>query len=165
MAEAKLSYEEYPQQKNWYAPQAKREFRSWSASSQLGQKELIGRFSHRRGHDLARWRVVFRFPCRDDVRSSTTEKQFRKLAQEWKTETRFASFSNQLFLVKSYQRIIGLGPKAVPFILSELQNEPGHWFWALAAITGENPVEPDDAGDVQAMREAWLEWGMRQGHL
>ena len=70
-----------------------------------------------------------------------------------------------MFLVPSYQRIIGLGPSAIPLILRELENEPGHWFWALAALTGENPAAQGTAGNVDAMREAWLQWGRERGYL
>ena len=71
----------------------------------------------------------------------------------------------QIALVFSYQRIIGLGPKVVPLILVELQKETNHWFWALEAITGENPVPKEDAGDVEASARAWIAWGKKNGHL
>ena len=62
----------------------------------------------------------------------------------------------QIAFVFSYQRIIGLGPKVVPLILVELQKETDHWFWALEAITGENPVPKEDAGDVEASARGWI---------
>ena len=46
--------------------------------------------------------------------------------------------------------IIGMGPAVVPLILSELEKEPDRWFWALEAITDENPVAASDAGDIEA---------------
>ncbi len=70
-----------------------------------------------------------------------------------------------MFLVPSYQRIIGLGPNAIPLILRELHDEPDHWFWALAALTGENPTGQEAAGNVDGMREAWLQWGRQRGYL
>ena len=39
---------------------------------------------------------------------------------------------------------------------SELRREPDHWFWALIAITGEDPVAPKDRGKLQEMTDAWL---------
>ena len=60
------------------------------------------------------------------------------------------SYQKQKSLVFSYQKIIGMGPAVVPLILSELETEPDHWFWALEAITDENPVSESDAGDVEA---------------
>jgi len=39
----------------------------------------------------------------------------------------------------AYQRIIGMGDQAIPLLLRELQREVDLWFWALEAITGEDP--------------------------
>ncbi|NJJ41556.1 phage holin, LLH family [Paenibacillus apii] len=36
---------------------------------------------------------------------------------------------------------------------------PGHWFYALKIITGEDPVKKTDVGRVKKMAESWLEWG------
>ena len=55
------------------------------------------------------------------------------------------------------------GATAVPFILEELKTEPDDWFWALSAITGENPVQETDAGNMHAMTKAWLQWGREKG--
>jgi hypothetical protein len=66
-------------------------------------------------------------------------------------------------LLRPYQRIIGMGAPVVPLILEELRREPDQWFWALEAITGENPVPAGSAGKVREMAAAWLEWGKRHG--
>ena len=34
---------------------------------------------------------------------------------------------------------------------------------ALTAITGENPITEDIAGNIQKMAEAWLNWGKNKG--
>jgi len=39
--------------------------------------------------------------------------------------------------------MIGLGWPVVPLILEELNREPNQWFWALEAITEQNPVPPE----------------------
>jgi hypothetical protein len=70
-----------------------------------------------------------------------------------------------MILAPSYQRVIGLGPKAVPAILVELAKQPDHWFWALNAITGVNPVKAEWAGNLRAMTDAWVSWGEEQGLL
>lgn len=46
-------------------------------------------------------------------------------------------------------------PAVVPRILAELEKEPDHWFWALDALTDENPVAESDAGDVEASARVW----------
>ena len=90
---------------------------------------------------------------------------FQKYKDDWTSKTRHLSNMAQIAFVFSYQRIIGLGPKVVPLILVELQKEADHWFWALEAITGENPVPKEDAGDVEASARAWIAWGKKNGYL
>lgn len=65
----------------------------------------------------------------------------------------------------AYQRIIGLGPAVIPLILADLARQPDHWFWALKALTGEDPVSPGDRGKMAAMSEAWLRWGRANGYI
>jgi hypothetical protein len=65
----------------------------------------------------------------------------------------------------AYQQIIGIGPDAIPLILQELERKPGHWFWALKSITGEDPVLPEHRGQIAKMTESWLSWGYEKGHL
>lgn len=64
----------------------------------------------------------------------------------------------------SYQRVIGYGHGALPFLLGELSIEPDHWYWALQAITGENPIPVEDQGRLPKMAEAWVSWGKQHGY-
>lgn len=64
----------------------------------------------------------------------------------------------------AYQRIIGMGDAAVPLILQELERSPDHWFWALNAITGADPVPESRRGVMSEMVKAWLEWGVQHGY-
>jgi hypothetical protein len=89
--------------------------------------------------------------------------RFRRLADEWKHQSKHLSNTAQMAMLRPYQRIIGMGREALPYILAELRSEPDQWFWALEAITEENPVPPEAAGKVRLMAEAWIEWGERQG--
>jgi hypothetical protein len=77
--------------------------------------------------------------------------RFQRLAAEWKERSRYFSNTAQMAMLPSYQRIIGMGWDAVPLILEELQREPDQWFWALEAITEENPVPREAAGKVRLM--------------
>src|SRR6266545_5552526 len=90
---------------------------------------------------------------------------FEQLASAWERETKHLSSLTQIVLNPHYQQIIGMGDRAVPFIFDRLSTSPGHWFWALSAITGANPVAPEDAGDVERMTEAWLSWGRLHGYV
>ncbi len=91
--------------------------------------------------------------------------RFQRLAAEWKEQSRYLSNSAQMAMLKPYQRIIGMGWPAVPLILEEMRRQPGQWFWALEAITEENPVPVEALGNVRAMTQAWIEWGLKQGLL
>ena len=51
----------------------------------------------------------------------------------------------------AYQAIIALGSPVIPLLLQDLQREPAHWFEALKAITGEDPVAPADWGRIPAI--------------
>ncbi len=90
---------------------------------------------------------------------------FETLLQEWKRETRFLSSTTEIAMHPAYQRIIGLGPQVIPYILHEIQREPGHWFWALTALTGETPYRPEEQGRIASMTDAWLRWGRENGWI
>jgi hypothetical protein len=91
--------------------------------------------------------------------------RFRRLAAEWKEASRDLSNTAQMAMLRPYQGIIGMGPPVVPLILEELRREPDHWFWALEAITEQNPVPREAAGKVHLMAQAWIRWGQQQGIL
>jgi hypothetical protein len=49
-------------------------------------------------------------------------------------------------------------------LLRKLEQDPYLWFLPLRAITGADPVPPEQRGNVDRMTEAWLRWGKEQGH-
>ena len=99
-------------------------------------------------------------------KQSSAEKRFNKLANAWKSETELISKVTKKFLHPAYQKIIGMGETAIPLILKDLaENGPDDWFWALTAITDENPIRAEFAGNMVAMTEAWLQWGRKVGYL
>jgi hypothetical protein len=91
--------------------------------------------------------------------------RFFTLKTQWETETAILSSATEIAMHPAYQQIIGMGNVAVPLILSEMKKKPGHWFWALKSITGEDPVSPKQRGKIKEMTEAWLRWGKKQGYL
>jgi hypothetical protein len=102
----------------------------------------------------------------DDADASHSMRtHFERLARTWKTERRAISSTLFMAMHPAYQQIIGLGTPAVPLILAELSRGVEHWFWALQAITRENPVPPESRGDLDAMATAWLTWGRFKGHI
>lgn len=97
------------------------------------------------------------------VPPTDTEGLFQQLADQWRKETAHLSLAIKKVMHPAYQRIIGLGPDAVPLILRELQRKPGHWFWALKAITGEDPAKPNDT--ISQATQAWLQWGQERRYI
>jgi hypothetical protein len=99
------------------------------------------------------------------ISESEVRNRFRRLAAEWKERSFLLSNSAQMAMLKPYQQIIGMGLPVVPCILEELQREPDQWFWALEAITGENPVPPEAAGITRLTAQSWIDWGIARGFL
>lgn len=85
--------------------------------------------------------------------------RFRHLSQQWKKETQFISSTTEIAMHPAYQAIIGMGADALPMILEDLRQNSGHWYWALKAISNEDPVPPNDRGIIRKMKSAWLRWG------
>ncbi|SKB13023.1 hypothetical protein PL11201_460032 [Planktothrix sp. PCC 11201] len=92
------------------------------------------------------------------------EAKFNTLAEEWRAETRMLSLVTQKSMHSAYQRIIGMGQPVVPLILRDLEQKPDHWFWALRAITGDNPVKSEQCGRMKLMAQAWIQWGKEHGY-
>ena len=91
------------------------------------------------------------------------EAVFRQLADEWRNETWFISSIKKRIAHPAYLKIIGLGRSALPLIFRELQQTPEHWYWALEAITREDPAP--NAATMQDLRDAWLAWGRAHEYL
>ena len=89
--------------------------------------------------------------------------EFERLKENWEEETAHVASPREKAIHPSYQRIIGMGIAAVPFILSELKRKPDHWFWALKAITGADPVPAENMGDMEQMAEDWTDWFEERG--
>lgn len=92
-------------------------------------------------------------------RQTALELEFDHLADEWHRETIGLSLISRKCSHPAYQQIIGMGKPVIPLILRELKRRPDHWFWALRALTRENPVQEQDAGRMDRMADAWLNWG------
>lgn len=89
--------------------------------------------------------------------------EFEELAAEWRRDTAPYSSSLQIAMNSAYQRIIGLGPSALPHICRALETRPEHWFWALNALTGADPVPAEERGNLVAMQTRWLDWARNEG--
>ena len=90
--------------------------------------------------------------------------QFDALADQWERETSILSSPSRKAAHPSHQAIIAMGPAVVPLILRRMKQQGGHWFLALAQLTGEDPIPSALHGHVCDMREAWLQWGNKRGY-
>lgn len=113
-----------------------------------------------RGWDIAEEVLPLLQARHDDVAV-----EFQKLVSEWKADRSATSFASALAMHPAYQRIIGMGKRALPYILAELEREPDHWFWALRAISGQDPVPSQSRGKIREMITAWLNWGRQNGYV
>jgi hypothetical protein len=101
-------------------------------------------------------------------RHGNLERLFREQAERWKKDTQHWSSVTKMLAHPSYLRIVGLAREATGneierLLLEELEAEPDYWFYALTAVTGEDPVQPQD--DFDGAVNAWLEWGRRKGYI
>jgi hypothetical protein len=92
------------------------------------------------------------------------QQRFLQLVRVWKQERGPHSSSARLAEHPAYQQIIAMGPQVIPLVLRELEREPDHWFRALHALTGADPVSPESRGRVRDMASAWLIWAREQGY-
>jgi hypothetical protein len=88
--------------------------------------------------------------------------RFRHLAAWWKRDSEFQSSPSRIALHSAYQQIIGMGREALPLILRDLEQTQAPWFWALQAISGEDPVRAEDRGYIDRMTTAWIRWGKQR---
>lgn len=97
-------------------------------------------------------------PAGPGMNEAYHRERFHELVRQWKNATFFLSSITDMAMHPAYQQIIGMGEDALPLLFEELRREPDHWFWALQAITGVNPVPTEARGNVARMSEAWLAW-------
>jgi hypothetical protein len=93
-------------------------------------------------------------------------KLFQKLKKKWHKERGYTSSATKIAMCLSYQQIIGMGQRALPFILKDLRDNadnPDHWFWALEMITRADPIPVDIYGRHIEMAQAWLSWADEHG--
>ncbi|MCX7424580.1 MAG: hypothetical protein NTW96_02960 [Planctomycetia bacterium] len=96
-------------------------------------------------------------------------REFYRLTAVWKTTTIHVSNLTEKCSHPAYKQIVAMGTTVLPFIFAELEREPDHWFAALRALTGVNPVPSQSRGKLKETTEAWLKWakyhGFSSGHI
>lgn len=94
---------------------------------------------------------------------TATRHDFERLARQWKRETAVKSNLEEIVMHPAYQRIMAMGPAALPLILEDLKRAPAHWFWALHNLVPPGTDPAEGAITIAAARDAWLKWGMARG--
>lgn len=96
--------------------------------------------------------------------------RFNDLADQWRKEVGYKSSLRKIVFSRAYLAIVLMAVDddrhrklVTRFILEELRDKGGHWFWALHAITGATPAQFGDS--ISAVRDAWIEWGKSHGYL
>jgi hypothetical protein len=110
--------------------------------------------------------AVFAHLHKSSSGATALERVFREQVNRWKDETGHLSSVMKMRAHPSYLRIVGLAKHSTDnelerLLLRELQNDPDHWFDALTALTGEDPVQPQH--DFDEAVAAWLTWGRAKG--
>lgn len=99
------------------------------------------------------------------TRPTRAAESFHQLASQWYREAGMHSSIEDMAMHPAYQQIIGMGASVIPLILDELSRRPHHWFWALNAISRQNPIPSEHYGKVRRMAADWIEWGRRRGYI
>lgn len=99
----------------------------------------------------------------DSTLHQSIEERFHHLVKVWQADRPPNLRIADMVTHPAYQAIIGLGPAAIPYILHEVEHNLDHWFWALRAITGADPVPAASRGKLKEMAQAWLAWGRTYG--
>jgi hypothetical protein len=88
---------------------------------------------------------------------------FREHSDRWAQETAHLSSPTQMMMNPNYQAIMGMAQQhkdaIVRLMLIDLRDKRRLWFWALNFLTHENPVSHSQAGKLDAMIGAWINWG------
>ena len=117
-------------------------------------------------YELANHRTQLIADRRPTRTQSILETCLHEHIERWKSDTIHWSSITRRLVHPSYLRIIGLARNFTDYeveraLLRELQTDPDHWFAALTAITGEDPVQPEH--DFDEAVDAWLTWGRKKG--
>ena len=95
--------------------------------------------------------------------------RFREQADKWARETEHLSSPTQMMMHPSYHAVLGMahesGVEVIRLMLQDLRDRRTPWFWALSYLTKDNPIKPSEAGKLDKMIKAWVDWGRAKGLL
>ncbi len=151
-----------------YVVQSESDLESWSGRRRYVDSSNTDELLENRSTDSSAGPTIDRnlpdnLDRQSESNSFVNEEKFNQLRDEWEQATAFISSVSEMVLHPAYQRIIGMGSDVLPFLFWELERSPNYWFWALKAITGEDPVSDDSAGNIEEMTQQWLNWAQVHG--
>lgn len=89
-------------------------------------------------------------------------KRFHRLRVEWENETGHLSFLEQRIKHPAFLKIIGMGEKAIPYLINDLRQRKHrrYWLFVLNQIVDEsnNPTQRSDKGNLEALSQLWIDW-------
>jgi hypothetical protein len=113
------------------------------------------------------------FPAKDFVRlgsseereAERTKQKFDELTGRWIKETGHFSLERQQIANLSFLKIIAMGEKVLPLILTELGRRPMQgWLTALQVISDRDDITSSATSFREAI-ECWVNWGKDNGYL
>lgn len=142
---------------------------------QLSQMENYSKGVIERHHRRLRVRALLRHMAEARQLATSTaviddallEARFKEQADKWSRETEHLSSPTQMMMHPSYQAILGMAvgheKEVIRLMLLDLRDRRRPWFWALSYLTGDNPIKSSEAGRLDKMIRAWVEWGKLKG--
>lgn len=93
------------------------------------------------------------------------EVEAAELTADWKKETQFLSDVGRILKHKSYERLVRIGRRAVPFLFRQLEAEGDTLYaGAIRRILRDGPTIPNvEVGNSARVRDVWLAWGRERG--
>lgn len=147
----------YPKSRN--CPRGKEELKAYLDDLDFATKYFDEELNHIKSHKRETKTVSSETSAIDK-----TKQEFETLVKTWKKATSHFSYTTQRIIHPAHLRIIGMGEKALPLILQEMNNYPsGNWFTALEAISGFDAAK--DAHNIREAIHLWLEWGKQNQYL
>jgi len=80
-------------------------------------------------------------------------------------DTKFDSGYESLVNHPAHLRIVSFGEKVIPFLIYDMVNDRFPWFYALAEITGENPIKNESRGKIDEIINDWFEWAQENNYV
>lgn len=92
-----------------------------------------------------------------------TQRIFCRCADRWSRETSHLSTFSRRRRHPAFRQMLALGNEAIPLALKKMDSGDVFFFLVLDQIV-PNPPTTNVAGDMDAIRSVWLDWGRQRGY-